>query len=69
MLHVEPMFGDFIGEWHRVFCILPKKTYDGRLIWFKTAWRRRVQLKSYLDEGPQFWWFYSLENPFDNKEG
>lgn len=60
-----PTFGDFIGQWHRSFCWIPRETYDGRWVWLRNVWRRRVQLKRYLTNygrGNSFWWFYSLED-------
>lgn len=61
-----PSFGNFIGQWHRSFCWIPRQTYDGRWVWLRNVWRRRVQLKEYLAsinpyQDTHFWWFYSVE--------
>lgn len=62
-MNYVPVFGDYIGEWHRIFCILPRRTYDGRIAWLRKVYRRRVQLKLYLRNAPTYWWMYSLDKP------
>lgn len=54
-----PMFGNVAGPWRRCFAWLPTRLFDGTWVWLRTIRRRRIQLKSYLQGGPDQWWQYS----------
>ena len=45
-----------LGETHKWFAWRPVTTYDGRLVWLKTVWRRRYQTKDFLDGPMLTWW-------------
>lgn len=55
---MTPMFGDPIGDWHRVFAWLPIDTVDRGWVWLRFVERRRIQLHSYLRGGLDRWWQY-----------
>lgn len=61
--HPIPVFGDFIGVWHRWFAWHPIQTYDRRWVWLRRVWRRGVQKHHYLLGGGEFWWWHQLEKP------
>ena len=51
-----------VGDWHQVFCFLPKRTWDGRFIWFRFAERRMQQMYEYLyPDGDRQWFEYHLK--------
>lgn len=62
-----PMFGDFIGEWHKWFAWWPVYTYDNRRVWLRCVWRRCVMNKYIIDPVQRKWWWYQIEAP--NGEG
>ena len=65
MLRCPYVFGDYIGGWHRKFCLLPRKTYDGRIVWLRWVWRRRVLLKEHIQLDHPLaraqWWMYTID--------
>ena len=52
----EPRFGHPIGIWRPAFAWLPTRMFDGKLVWLRTYWTRRIQKYHYLDGGADFWW-------------
>jgi hypothetical protein len=61
-----PAFGDYCGPWHRCFAWKPVKTYNRRTVWLRMVWRRCVARHDHLSgPGDDFWWWYSLENPYE----
>ena len=46
----RPMFSQYASPWHKWFAWRPVTTWDGRLVWLKVVYRRRI-FPSLLIEG------------------
>jgi hypothetical protein len=57
----QPMFGFPISKWHLWFAWRPVQTIDRGWVWLRPVWRRRIELKPFLQGGPSRWFQYVFD--------